>query len=77
MDKPRAKLEDWSIGSYEGKQVLFGFCTEHPTKPHLEGHRVRTSEILKMVLGKHESFAETKNTIYELGARSEWRANAA
>lgn len=65
--KPLATIDDWSII----EDTLYGVCKQHPSRPELEGHRIRSSTVV--AFNEENGYVETLNTVYRLGAKAEDR----
>ena len=74
MNKPTAKIENWTV--YEGYlgDFLVGTITEH-YRPELVGHECHTSVLVW--LDREKGIAETRNTIYTLGKEAQSNGSAA
>jgi len=65
--KPTVRIENWRLINLRGKPRLYGDVCGHPRTGHEKG--VVTSHILEIDEGL--SKAETRNTIYLLGAKAQ------
>jgi hypothetical protein len=64
--KPTVRIENWRLINFRGKPRLYGDVCGHPRTGHEKA--VVTSHILEIDEGL--SKAETRNTIYLLGAKA-------
>jgi hypothetical protein len=65
-DRRNVRLEDWLPFPYKRNKILVGYVFGHPRLR--DGRLIRTSPVLFMT----DSFAQTFNTMYELGKKGHW-----
>lgn len=62
--KPKARLEQWFVGSNDN---LHGKVYGHPDPEIKDGDEVTTSRVVRFDPETKKAWAETQNTLYELG----------
>ena len=65
-DRRNVRLEDWRLFPCKRNKILVGYVFGHPRLR--DGRLIRTSLVLFMT----DSFAQTLNTMYELGKKGHW-----
>ena len=70
MTKPTAHIEDWEVVNHRsGGRILHGRISGHINQDNFRAARQQTSKLVK--LDEANGTAETLNTLYTLGAKSE------
>lgn len=67
MTKPRARIENWYVipGPGETPWALVGEVRDHPNQDQFQSTQQVTSRVVKFC--PEQGYAETQNTIYDLG----------